>query len=195
MGEMIAIFQELQRRLGGTVLVVHHSGKTERAGMRGWSGLRGALDFAIRCWRDDEWDPRDAQFVIDKSKDGADQICFDFTTQVIVVGVDEDGEGITSLAVMPREAPEPDPDEVQMAAEDDAFVDGWIRREVKAGRFPTGRSLEGQRGTMKKERLLTQAQLRDAIARLKAASRLVEEKGGPGGSKWLRPMDTTAVSQ
>lgn len=195
MGEMIAIFQELQRRLGGTVLVVHHSGKFEKAGMRGWSGLRGSLDFAIRCWRHDDWDPRDAQFVIDKSKDGADQICFDFTTQVVVVGVDEDGDGITSLVVEPRDPPEPDPDEAQIAADDDAFVDSWIRREVKAGRFPTGCSLEGQLGAMKKERRLTQLQLRDAIARLKAANRLTEEKGGPGGSKWLRPMDVTGPAK
>lgn len=195
MGEMIAIFQELQRRLGGTVLVVHHSGKTEKAGMRGWSGLRGALDFAIQCWRDDEWDPRDAQFVIDKSKDGADQQRFDFTTQVIVVGVDEDGDGITSLVVEPRDPPEMDPDEAQVAADDDAFVDGWIRREVLAGRFPTGRSLEGQRKMMKKERLLSQSQLRDAVARLKAANRLAETAGGAGGSKWLRPMDVGGPAQ
>lgn len=33
MGEMIAIFQELQQRLGGVVLAVHHSGKSEKAGI------------------------------------------------------------------------------------------------------------------------------------------------------------------
>lgn len=193
MGEMVAIFQELQRRLGGTILVVHHSGKFEKAGMRGWSGLRGALDFAVRCWRDDQWDARDAQFVIDKSKDGADQISFDFTTQVIVVGTDEDGDPITSLIVKPREGPAMAPDEAVLAAEDDAFVDSWIRREAVAGKHPTGRSLDGQRAMMKKDRLLSQAQLRDALARLKADGRLADTPGGPGGSKWLRPVDTTAA--
>ena len=40
MGEMIAIFRELQHRLGGVILIIHHSGKSQERGMRGWSGLR-----------------------------------------------------------------------------------------------------------------------------------------------------------
>jgi hypothetical protein len=191
MGEMVAIFQELQKRLGGIVLVIHHSGKSEKAGMRGWSGLLGSLDFAIRCWRDDEWIWYEGQFVLDKVKDGEAGLSFDFSMVRITIGHDEDGEPVTSLTVTaPTERQkEAVPDEAQIAAADDAFVDTWIRREIVEGRHPTGRFLESQRPVVKAQRDLTQKRLRDAIDRLKAAGRLADEGNGPSGNKWLRPID------
>lgn len=190
MGEMIAIFQELQRRLGGVVLVVHHSGKDERAGMRGWSGLRGALDFVIKCWRDEAWSPLQAQFVLDKVKDDKEGTHFDFKMLIVTLSHDEDGDFVSSLAVMPstdREA-EPPPDDAQTAIVDDDFVENWIRKEVANGRQPTGRWLDAQRVHVKAERDLTQKRLRDAVDRLKGAGRLVE--AGTGRGQWLRPVDS-----
>lgn len=191
MGEMIAIFQELQKRLGGVVLVVHHSGKTEKAGMRGWSGLLGALDFAIRCWRDDDWNWFDGQFVLDKVKDGESGLWFDFSMVRVTIGHDEDSEPITSLTVSPPTEVQKEtvPDDGQIAAADDAFVEMWVRKEMAEGRYPTGRSLESQRPIMKAQRALTQKRLRDAIDRLKAGARLTEETNGPSGNKWLRAID------
>lgn len=195
MGEMIAIFQELQHRLGGTVLVVHHEGKTASAGMRGWSGLRGALDFAIKCWRDDEWDKSDAQFVLDKVKDGEDGRAFNFSMLRVHIGMDEEGDEISSLTVIPpqeREQDEPSPDTAALEAADDELVDAWIRKLVAEGVRPTGRGLEGKQAEMT-ERKLTQVRLRNAIARLKDCGRLTLEPGGPGNSKWLRPVDAPQV--
>ena len=134
MGEMIAIFQELQHRLGGTVLVVHHEGKTASAGMRGWSGLRGALDFAIKCWRDDEWDKSDAQFVLDKVKDGEDGRAFNFSMLRVHIGMDEEGDEISSLTVIPpqeREQDEPSPDTAALEAADDELDDAWKVSRLK----------------------------------------------------------------
>lgn len=195
MGEMIAIFQELQHRLGGTVLVVHHSGKVESAGMRGWSGLRGALDFAIKCWRDDDWDKSDAQFVLDKVKDGEDGRAFNFSMLRVHIGMDEEGDEISSLTVIPPQEREQAPDEAALAAADDEFVDGWIRRLVEAGQRPTGRGLEALRPKVKAEYDLPQARLRDAVARLKDSGRLQLEQGGPSGAKWLRPVDAPQVQR
>ncbi len=195
MGEMIAIFQELQHRLGGTVLVVHHEGKTASAGMRGWSGLRGALDFAIKCWRDDEWGKSDAQFVLDKVKDGEDGRAFNFSMLRVHIGMDEEGDEISSLTVIPpqeREQDEPSPDTAALEAADDELVDAWIRKLVAEGVRPTGRGLEGKQAEMT-ERKLTQVRLRNAIARLKDCGRLTLEPGGPGNSKWLRPVDAPQV--
>lgn len=196
MGEMIAIFQELQQRLGGVVLVVHHSGKSEKAGMRGWSGLLGALDFAVRCWRDDEWAWFEGQFVLDKVKDGEAGLAFDFSMARVCLGHDEDGDEVSSLTVTPPTPRQKDvaPDEAQIARDDDDFLDGWVRMECKAGRFPSGRSLESQRSMMKDQRVLTQARLRNAIERLKNFGRLVEERNGPTGNKWLRPVDLNGPS-
>lgn len=189
MGEMIAVFQELQHRLGGTVLVIHHEGKTASAGMRGWSGLRGALDFAIKCWRNDNWDALDAQFILDKVKDGESGRTFNFSMLRVHIGLDTDGDDINSLTVIPPQEREQAPDEAAVAAADDAFVKAWIRKLVAAGQHPTGRGLEGLRPKVKAEYDLPQARLRDAIARLKDSGELQLEPGGPSGAKWLRPVD------
>ncbi|MHC8943053.1 AAA family ATPase [Advenella incenata] len=190
MGEMISIFQELQNRLGGTILVIHHSGKVESAGMRGWSGLRGALDFSIKCWRDDNWKQLDAQFLLDKVKDDESGSTFDFSMSVTHIDVDEDGYDITSLTVIPTLKRTTAPDGA-LAENDAEFVDGWIRKLVAGGRRPTGRELEAMRP--KAEYNLSQARLRNAIEGLRKSGRLQQETGGPSGAKWLRPVDTPQV--
>lgn len=60
MGQLIKNLKDLQTELDGFVLVVHHSGKEESRGLRGWSGLNGALDCAIAVSRvsDDKKDAR-----------------------------------------------------------------------------------------------------------------------------------------
>ncbi|SEP49941.1 AAA domain-containing protein [Rhodospirillales bacterium URHD0017] len=191
MGEMIAIFQELQRRLGGVVLIVHHSGKDQSRGMRGWSGLRGAMDFAIECYRSDSDDAKlEGHFRLDKVKDGEDGTVFDFCMSSHVLGQDEDGDPISSLVVNPQQRErEPVKDAATRQAEDDDFIDAWVRKEMLAGLRPTGRSLVGQLATMRVERPVTRDRIRDAIARLEAAGRLEKTDGGPKGQKWLRAAD------
>lgn len=193
MGEMIAIFQELQHRLGGTVLVVHHSGKVESAGMRGWSGLRAALDFSIKCQKEEGKGASkfNAQFVLDKVKDDEDGKTFGFSMLRVHLGHDEDGEEETSMTVIPRIATqEVRPSDAERDAEDDKFVWEWVKREVAAGEYPTGRSLEGQRELqMKQTRDLTQKRLRDAIHRLRASSMLVDDdQKSPSGNTWMRAV-------
>lgn len=191
MGEMLAVFRELQHRLGGVILVVHHSGKDQARGMRGWSGLHAAMDFVIECQHDKDAGHRDAQFVLTKVKDGATGGAFGFTMQAMQLGIDEDGEAITSLIVLPREETAPEqkhsnPD-AERDNEDDQFVWEWVEREVANGEYPSGRSLEGQRtNQMGQVRTLTQARLRDAIHRLRAASRLVNaDEKAPSGNVYM----------
>ncbi|MEA3061218.1 MAG: hypothetical protein QOJ94_999 [Sphingomonadales bacterium] len=197
MGEMIGIFRDLQQRLGGVILLVHHSGKDQTRGMRGWSGLHAAMDFVVECQKEGEGDASEAQFRLSKVKDGTTGTVFRFQMQMIPLGCDEDGDPITSLVVCPKgEAAEKsenpfktDVDEPQQAADDAAFVEAWIREIVISGKRPTGRGLEAKRLTMKGRRVLTQKRLRDAIESLKEDGRLSLEPGGPSGAKWLRPTD------
>lgn len=192
MGEMIAIFQELQHRLGGVVLVIHHSGKVETAGMRGWSGLRGAMDFSIKCQQPKDAGKLDAQFILDKVKDDESGGKFDFSMLRVHLGYDEDGEEVTSLTVNPSvvsvQAKVAPPAVADRHMAEDEFVWQWISAEVAKGKRPSRRSLEGQRAEMTAQMLLTQKQLRDAIARLFSQGRLQEEK--EGGNPWLRSIDT-----
>lgn len=192
MGEMIAIFQELQHQLGGTVLVIHHSGKVLSAGMRGWSGLRGALDFAIECQHPDDAGKLDAQFRLDKVKDDEDGRTIPFSMLRVHLGYDADDEDVTSLTVTPSVAPTKAHAGTQTDsmrdAEDDEFVLQWVKDVVARGEYPTGRSLEGQREEqMNQHHFMTQKRLRNAIHRLRAASRLVnDEERAPSGNIWIR---------
>jgi DNA-binding MarR family transcriptional regulator len=49
MGVLVHAADELRRATGACVILAHHSGKSERAGMRGSSALAGAVDVAIRA--------------------------------------------------------------------------------------------------------------------------------------------------
>lgn len=199
MGEMIGIFRDLQQRLGGVILLVHHSGKDQSRGMRGWSGLHAAMDFVVECQSEGETGSRRANFRLSKVKDGTTGTSHPFRMELVPLGFDDDGDPITSLSVRPR-SPEDDTehpfvvDLAQQAEADDTFVEAWVRRLIADGAKPTGRWLDAQRVNVKEHRELTQKRLRDAIERLKGAGRLEDTPGGPSGAKWLRAVDVPQVA-
>lgn len=95
MGQIIAAAKQLQNLIGGLVLLVHHTGKDASKGLRGHSSLHAALDAAIEVRRDGnrrEW-------LIAKSKDGEDGAAHPFRLDVVELGIDEDGEPVTSCVV------------------------------------------------------------------------------------------------
>ncbi|KVO60794.1 AAA family ATPase [Burkholderia stagnalis] len=100
MNEIITNLKMLQDGIGGTVLVVHHTGKDTTKGLRGHSSLIAALDAAIEVKRDDgrAWSAA-------KVKDGAEGERYAFALRVIDVGEDEDGEPVTSCVVAPDDSP------------------------------------------------------------------------------------------
>ena len=99
MGQIIAAAKELQRLIGGLVILVHHTGKDASKGLRGHSSLHAALDAAIEVRRDGDR----REWVIAKSKDGEDGASHPFKLDVVELGTDEDGEPITSCVVHPLE--------------------------------------------------------------------------------------------
>ncbi|QUN44654.1 AAA family ATPase [Burkholderia cenocepacia] len=95
MGHLIEACKEAQRRLGGVVLLVHHTGKDGTKGLRGHSSLYAALDAAIEVSRNDgrrEWS-------VAKSKDDADGGRHGFALRIVELGDDEHGEPVTSCVV------------------------------------------------------------------------------------------------
>lgn len=95
MGEVLSNCDGIHRATGAMVLLVHHSGKDGAKGARGWSGLRAASDLEIEVTRYEE--SRVAR--ITKLKDGEDGEQFGFALRVVELGVDEDGDAITSCVV------------------------------------------------------------------------------------------------
>lgn len=100
-GRVLAHCQGLHRATGATVLLVHHSGKDATKGARGWSGLRAAADAELEVIRT----PTGRMLRTGKEKDGPDDIEFGFALEVVPLGVDEDGDPITSCAVAEAEVP------------------------------------------------------------------------------------------
>jgi hypothetical protein len=206
MGEMIGIFRDLQQRLGGVILLVHHSGKDQSKGMRGWSGLHAAMDFVIECQREGDGEVREAQFRLSKVKDGTTGTLFKFRMQQVPLGFDEDGDGITSLTVCPKEdrAANDNPPfqglskagirdiDAETSAKDDAFIHSWVVQQVTAGNFPSKNSLKGQLPDMKETGYqITQDRVLAAVERLLAEERLAVETlvKSPSGNVWIRPID------
>jgi hypothetical protein len=74
---------------------VHHSGKDESRGARGWSGLRAACDFEFEVIRADD----DRVAIVTKMKGGADGAEYGFRLRTLVVGQDEDGDDETTCVV------------------------------------------------------------------------------------------------
>ncbi|MBI5790846.1 MAG: AAA family ATPase [Rhodocyclales bacterium] len=99
MGAIISAAKGLQSRLGGLVLLVHHSGKDASKGLRGHSSLHAALDSAIEVSRID--DRRDWR--IAKAKDGDDGAAHPFKLERVEIGEHDDGEPITSCVVVAGE--------------------------------------------------------------------------------------------
>ena len=97
MGMVIAACQELHELTGATIVLIHHSGKNQDNGARGWSGLLGAVDAEIKV----EKINNDHQLTITKQKDGEAGAKFGFALNPVSLGTDEDGDPITSCVFEP----------------------------------------------------------------------------------------------
>jgi hypothetical protein len=102
MGRVLRHCQEIHRALGAIVLLVHHSGKDEARGARGWSGLRAACDAELEI----TIDSAGRTLRVSKMKDGEDGMPRRFELRRHVLGVNEDLGEISSMTVEPvPEAP------------------------------------------------------------------------------------------
>lgn len=95
-GPVLAHCKQIQEATGALVILIHHSGKNEGAGARGWSGIRAAVDVEICITRNN--DDRTAE--ITKLKDGEGEgRKFPFRLQVVDLGRDNYGDQVTSCVV------------------------------------------------------------------------------------------------
>ncbi|OEI62797.1 DNA primase [Escherichia coli] len=104
MGAFIRGCDELKRRTGATVLVVHHSGKDETKGARGSSAFRAALDAEYRIRREGA-DSEALVISCTKMKDAEELKEAAYDLRVVELFTDTDGELITSLVVVDKPRP------------------------------------------------------------------------------------------
>ena len=94
MGVIIKHLKLLQEATGGLVLIIHHTGKNTAQGLRGHSSLKAALDANIEVAGGDK-----RSWLLEKSKDGEDGKSYRFRLEVQLLGIDGDGDPITSCTV------------------------------------------------------------------------------------------------
>lgn len=101
MGKVLAHCRQLHEETGAMILLVHHAGKDATRGARGWSGLKAAMDVELEVVRN----LGQRSLKISKAKDGQDGIEMGFKLNVVEIGVDEDGEAVTSCVIEHTSAP------------------------------------------------------------------------------------------
>jgi KaiC/GvpD/RAD55 family RecA-like ATPase len=99
-GRALANLKLLHEATRAMNLVVAHAGKDLSKGVRGWSGLKAAADVQIEVVRHENGD---REIIIEKMKDGEDGIRWAFRLEVVEVGIDYDGDIITSCVAVPTE--------------------------------------------------------------------------------------------
>ncbi|MDB5433539.1 MAG: hypothetical protein JWP35_4655 [Caulobacter sp.] len=87
--------QKIGTAVGALVMFVAHPGKDETRGVRGWSGQFGNVDAVYKIQKSD-LDPKLKVGVVEKLKDGPDGERFAYRLQPFDMGVDEDGDAVTS---------------------------------------------------------------------------------------------------
>jgi putative DNA primase/helicase len=101
MGAILEACKELQRAIGGLVVLVHQTGKDATKGLRGHSSLFAALDAAIEVTRNGDRREDRREWLVAKSKDGEDGTAHSFKLRVVELGNDESGQPVTSCVVAP----------------------------------------------------------------------------------------------
>lgn len=94
-GRALSHCKGIRRATGATVMLVHHAGKDLAKGARGWSGLRAAADAEIEVSRQDPV----RMLRMSKQKDGEDGLTFYFDLIQTPIGMDDDGDVITSCVM------------------------------------------------------------------------------------------------
>ena len=100
MGRALSNLKLLHKATGAMNLVVAHAGKDLSKGVRGWSGLKAAADVQIEVVRHENGD---REIIIEKMKDGEDGLRWGFKLEVVEIGIDNDGDIITSCVAVPTE--------------------------------------------------------------------------------------------
>lgn len=90
----------IREATGAHVMVIHHTGKDEDRGARGSSALRAAVDNEIQVTS--EW-----EIISRKQRDQEPPEPLHFNLRSVTLGMDEDGDPVTSAVVDVAEPPKP----------------------------------------------------------------------------------------
>lgn len=97
MGPIIEALDAIAKQTGAAVIVVHHSGKDQTKGARGWSGLYGAVDAEIEVKEVEGI----RSFSVTKQRQlGTKEEVQTFSLETVVMGLDKWGQESTTCVVI-----------------------------------------------------------------------------------------------
>lgn len=99
MGQFVRSVDHLREATGAHVMVIHHSGKDASKGARGSGSLRAAADTEIELSRSDDTIMAEQRKQRDMPCDGV----FAYRLKSVFLGMDDDGDRVTSAVVTPAE--------------------------------------------------------------------------------------------
>ncbi len=116
MGAFIRSLDHLRAETGAHVMVIHHSGKDASKGARGSGSLRAAVDTEIQLTRSGVVVMAETRKQRDMQTGGV----FAYVLRDVEIGINEDGEPVTSAVVEPTEPVEAAPASERATAHRDA---------------------------------------------------------------------------
>lgn len=87
---------ELVARTGAALILVHHAGKSQDAGLRGSTALLGGVDQVLKVTKDEAGD---RSMLVEASREGEEGARFNFGLRPQYLGKDGDGEDMVSCVV------------------------------------------------------------------------------------------------
>lgn len=127
MGVVLKNADRIRSATGATFLWVHHCGKDQARGMRGWSGMRAAIDTEIEVTADDATGLRSAEITKQRDLPGkGDRIGFRLVP--VVLGLNRWGTERGSCVVEPADAPERRPRKAKRPSEIAGAITEFLTR-------------------------------------------------------------------
>ena len=104
MSVVVRHVDHIRNETGAHFLLIHHTGKDAARGMRGWSGMRGAIDTEIEITVDSETGTHAAEVTKQRDIPGKGER-IGFRLQVVEMGIGKWGKPVTSCVVLDADAP------------------------------------------------------------------------------------------
>lgn len=101
MGPVMARFDSVAQATGAAMLAIHHNGKDQAKGARGWSGIRAHIDTEIEVMEKDGI--RSATITKQRELPGKGEIIY-FRLEVVEMGITKFGKPATTCVAVPDES-------------------------------------------------------------------------------------------
>jgi putative DNA primase/helicase len=101
MGPVMARFDAVAQSTGAAMLAIHHNGKDQAKGARGWSGIRAHIDTEIEVMEKDG--VRSATITKQRELPGKGEVIY-FRLEVVEMGITKFGKPATTCVAVPDES-------------------------------------------------------------------------------------------